>query len=152
VFLLTAKFSVSLATLLRSLTARLKNLRPVFLGRVDAAFKQMFREHFESSGEGLWQPLTARTIARKQLKWPSRADLILRASDTLFDSLVSDTTHTVMQVGFTSYRRGTDLSYAIPHQLGIGVPLRQVIPDPLPASFVQKIRAIVQDYLMTGRA
>jgi hypothetical protein len=151
-FSVEAKFSVALITLFKSLSIRFTSLRPVFLGRIDAAFRQMYRDHFESSGEGKWAPLSARTIRLKARKWPTRADLILRATDTMFHSLVGDTANTLKVVTPKSYRRGTIVAYAASHQRGIGVPLRQVAPDPLPSAFIEQVRAIVQDYLLTGRA
>jgi hypothetical protein len=43
--------------------------------------------------------------------------------------------------------------YAIFHQVGTAhMPERQVIPDPLPRPFLQSLRQLLREFILTGKA
>ncbi len=141
---------------LNELPERLKNLRPVMVGAVAPLANQMLLRHWESKGAAFghtWAPLAPSTIATRARKG-TLAKGILRDTDHLFRAIfrerAADSRLSSAPGGYR-LRLDTRIPYAIYHQVGTSnMPDRQVIPDPLPRSFVQDVKKVVREYLLTG--
>lgn len=139
------------------LAGRFSDFTPVLGGRVDVLARQLIRRMFETEGRaggrGGWKGLSPNYLKRRVL--PDRP--ILRQSDGLFEALtrrghpdqevVLEPEEYSLTIG-----EGTEPhARFIGHQLGIArssVPQRQMIPDPLPRSFIDDVRRAVKAYVV----
>lgn len=142
------------------LAGRFTNFKPVLGGRVDVLARALIRRQFQTlgraSGRGQWPALTQQY--RKRRKFPDRPTL--RQTDALFDALtkrghpdqdvVLEADHYSLTV---SESAGEVRAKFIGHQFGVprfNVPARQMIPDPLPKSFLDDVRRAVKTYIVRG--
>lgn len=146
---------------LKRLAGRFTDFRPVLGGRVDVLARQLIRRQFETegraSGRGRWPALSPTYLLRRVLK--DRP--ILRQSDGLFEAfttknhpdqdyvLTETTYHLTLKEDADAYPRFIGHQFGIPRS---NVPVRQVIPDPLPRSFIDEVRRAVKSYVVHGRA
>lgn len=142
--------------LLLAMPSRLRNLRPLMIRGIAPEFVKMITRHFQTAGRAFghpWAPLMPATIRKKRKKGTlSRG--ILRDTGNLFDRLVAmrQADNRLRPIpGGLLFQANTSVKYAIFHQVGTQFMAdRQVIPDPLPPSFISRIRAIIHDYILTG--
>lgn len=147
------------------LAGRFTNFVPVLGGRVDVLARGLIRRQFQTlgraSGRGQWRALQPTYVARR--KFPDRPTL--RQTDALYDALtkrghpdqelVLDPDHYSLTVSETATDESGRSIRArfIGHQLGVprfNVPVRQVIPDPLPKTFLAEVRRAVKAYVVRG--
>lgn len=165
---MTAPFRVDVYTgegekRLAFLRGRFANPKPVLAGSVRQLIRRMLlqqRNTRGSYGGVTWPPLSDYTIKRK-----TRAGVAgkgpLRFNDTLYNSLlkVADANRfeEITEHGYTLRSmavvdRGDQwdgYAYGLTHQLGLGnVPQRQIVPDPLPQSFIRDLRRVIRGYLV----
>lgn len=142
--------------LLAELPNRLANLRPLMQRVVVPEVDRMMLRHWNSKGAAFgrpWAPWAAATLAKRKRKG-NTAKGILRDTDHLFKALfrarASDSRLRSVPGGIR-LALNTGVRHAIFHQLGTeNMPERQVIPDPLPVTFVRHVRALIKDYVLTG--
>jgi len=146
---------------LERLAGRFTNFKPVLGGRVDVLARRLIRKQFETegraSGRGKWQALSPTYLLRRVLKDKP----ILRQSDGLFEALTKRG-HPDQELVLEKDHYGLSISpdadthaRFIGHQFGIpksNVPVRQMIPDPLPKTFVDELRRAVKSYIVNGIA
>lgn len=118
--------------------------------------EKMLEKHFRSKGGAFgtrskWAPWAEETRL-KRLRKGNISKGILTDEDVLFDSLFAeesmniDSEHDGIRLVLN-----TGVRYSIFHQLGtVYMPERQVIPDPLPVSFVRRIKKLLRAYVLTG--
>jgi hypothetical protein len=98
----------------------------------------------------------AYTDARKVSELEYAVALILRDTDHLFKTLFrarSADSRLRLVPGGIRLALNVGVRYAIFHQLGTeNMPVRQVIPDPLPGVFIKRIRSLVKEFILTGKA
>lgn len=141
------------------LAGRFTNFAPVMGGRVDVLARRLIRRMFETegraSGRGQWQALTENYIKRRV--FPGKP--LLRQSDGLYEALTErGNQNQELTLTPTTYRLGISESSDvrarfIGHQLGVpssNLPARQMIPDPLPETFIRQVRAAVKAYIVRG--
>lgn len=143
---------------LLQLPNRMKNLR-VFMKNivVPEAVDPMLKKHWDSKGAAFghpWAPWAPSTRAAR-IRKGNAAKGILRDTDHLFKTLfrarVTDDRLKVVSGGLR-LQLNTGVPYAIFHQVGTSrMPERQVIPDPLPRSFITTVRGLLREYILTGR-
>ena len=110
---------------------------PAMAERLSPVFSSIGSERFSSEGFGSWPPLAESTKRR----WGSHQ--ILRLTGTLRSTLVgADATDTAP----SGIRYGTDLRYAVFHQEGRGVPLRDMIDLSMPQR--ERLAKTIETYLM----
>lgn len=136
---------------------RLADLRPLMKKVVAPEAETMLLRHWNSQGRAFghpWAPWSEYTLARRTKKG-NAAKGILRDTDHLFKTLFrARSADSRLQVvpGGIRLSLNTGVHYAIFHQVGTEyMPDRQVIPDPIPPSFVRRFRAIVKEFILTGR-
>jgi hypothetical protein len=147
------------------LAGRFTNFKPVLGGRVDVAARDLIRRMFRTQGragpQGKWEALKPSYLKRRQL--PLRP--ILRQGDALYDALTKRG-HPHQRVTLEADRYALTVDEAavddknrsirarfIGHQFGVPrykVPERQIIPDPVPKTFFDKIRRLVRAYIVRG--
>lgn len=152
---------------LNVIAGRFSNFIPVMGGRVDVAARRLIRRQFDTqgraSGRGSWAPLTERYEAVRE--FPNKP--LLRQTDALYRALTKrgdpnqELTLTPFRYALT-VREGAQDSRGrniharfVGHQLGVprsNLPARQMIPDPLPKTFITELRAIIKAYVLTGRS
>jgi hypothetical protein len=137
---------------------RLANLRPLMQRVIAPATDSMLLKHWNSKGRAFghaWEDWAASTLAKRTRKG-NVSKGILRDSDHLFKTIFrarSADSRLRSVPGGIRLSLNTGVRYAIFHQLGTeNMPARQVIPDPLPPSFVRRVRALIKDFILTGRA
>lgn len=147
------------------IAGRFTNFVPVMGGRVDVLARALIRRQFQSGGRaggrGSWRGLTPRYIARR--KFPDKP--ILRQTDALYDALTRrghpdqelvlapDRYSLTVAEGATDSEGRSVRARFIGHQLGLprfNLPVRQMIPDPLPKSFIDDVRRAVKAYIVRG--
>lgn len=142
---------------LAALPNRLRNLRPVMQRGIAPAFNRMEERHFKSKGAAFgrrWAPWAASTLAAR-IKKGNASKGIMRDTDHLYRTLLrgreADSRLRLISGGLRlDFNIG--VPYAIYHQVGTSrMPERQIIPDPLPRSFMQECRAILREFVLTGR-
>lgn len=142
---------------LMQLPNRLQNLRPFMKQTVAPRVEAMLLRHWNSKGRAFghpWAEWAAATLAKRTRKG-NVSKGILRDTDHLFKALFrarSADSRLRSVPGGLRLALNTGVRYAIFHQLGTEVmPARQVIPDPLPPTFIRSIRALLKEFILTGR-
>jgi hypothetical protein len=142
------------------LAGRFSNFVPVMGGRVDVLARRLIRRMFDTQGRaggrGQWQALTPNYLRRRLL--PGKP--ILRQSDALYEALtqkgnvnqelILEKDRYSLSVSETA---GLIRASFVGHQLGVpesNLPARQMIPDPLPQTFINEVRRAVKAYIVTG--
>jgi hypothetical protein len=142
------------------LAGRFTNFVPVLGGRVDVLARGLIRRQFDTKGRaggrGPWRGLTTNYLKRR--KFPDRP--LLRQDDELYDALTKrghpdqDVTLEKDRYSLTvDEGAGKVRAKFVGHQLGVPLvklPVRQVIPDPLPKSFITEVRQAVKAYVVRG--
>lgn len=138
---------------------RLKDLRPLMKQSIVPRLDRMLKRHWDSKGAAFghkwvaWSDVTR----RKRVAKGNAAKGILRDTDHLFKAVFRQRkTDDRLRVvaGGIRFQANVAVKYALAHQKGVperNLPVRQVIPDPLPRSFTQEVRAIVREYILTGK-
>ena len=145
----------------KRLAGRFTDFRPVLGGRVDVAARRLIRRQFLSEGRagvggGGWPALQPTYLLRRVL--PDRP--MLRQSDGLFEALTKRG-HPDQELVLERHRYALTIAEDadtrarfVGHQLGIpesNVPERQMIPDPVPKTFIDEVRGLVKSYVVTGK-
>lgn len=136
---------------------RLRNLRPLMKRSIAPAFNAMLKRHWDSKGAAFghkWAPWAPATRAAR-LRKGNAAKGLMRDSDhlfkTLFQERLTDDRLKVINGGIR-FQANVGVKYAIFHQRGTEhLPIRQVIPEPLPRSFTDDVREMVHEFVATGR-
>jgi len=142
------------------LAGRFSNFIPVLGGRVDVLARRLIRRMFDTqgraSGRGQWQALTENYKKRRQ--FPGKP--LLRQLDELYDALTrkGDANQAVILEKdryslSVSEAAGRIRARFVGHQLGVpesNLPARQMIPDPLPQTFINDVRRAVRAYILEG--
>lgn len=145
------------------LAGRFTNFVPVLGGRIDVLARQLIRRQFETAGRaagrGSWRGLTPTYSKRR--RFPGRP--LLRQTDALYDALtrrghpnqqlvLARDRYSLTVAEGAQDREGRSVrARFIGHQLGVprfNVPVRQVIPDPLPRTFIDDCRRAVKAYVV----
>jgi len=145
------------------LAGRFTNFVPVMGGRIDVLARRLIRRQFETqgraAGRGQWPGLTP--TYRKRRQFPDRP--LLRQTDALYDALTKrghpnqqlvlarDRYSLTVAEGAQDQEGRSVRARFIGHQLGVPVshvPVRQVIPDPLPRTFIHDCRRAVKAYVV----
>lgn len=138
--------------LLRDLGDRTTDLSPVFMGPVDRLATSIFERQFASEGAfggQRWPALKRRTL-RTKAKLHRQGMGILRRFNRLWGSLVkSGGPDSIRVIRPRFYQRGTAVPYAGAHQNAKrkGTPVRQLVPNPLPAHVVNTIGRLVRMHI-----
>lgn len=142
---------------LLALPGRLRGLRRLMIQGIAPAVNRMLKRHWDSKGAAFghaWAPWAPSTLAARIRKGNASKGL-LRDTDHLFRVLfrVRSTDDRLKVVaGGLRLQLNTGVPYGIFHQVGTStMPERQIIPDPLPGSFVRTVRDIVRVYMLTGK-
>jgi hypothetical protein len=141
---------------LLALPNRLKNLPRLMKEGIAPAMNRMQMLHWQTEGRRFdhpWAPLEPATIRKKRRKGTLDRG-ILHDTEHLFKAVfrarASDDRLKQIPGGFRLLAN-TKIFYAIFHQVGTQfMAERQVIPNPLPQSFVKECRNIIRVYLLTG--
>lgn len=139
---------------LDALERRTADLRPVFLGVVDAMVTESLAAQFETRGRHFgtpWAPLPPEYVRRRGRRpGHGRAgDAPLRDTNRLWASLVkSGGPESLRVVSPTRYQRGTTVPYA-DHAQQAG-PGRPIAPDVLPAEVTSVWTGAITRYIETG--
>lgn len=142
------------------LAGRFTNFVPVLGGRVDVLARTLIRRQFQTqgraSGRGQWAAL--QPAYQRRRPFPDRP--LLRQTDALYDALTRrghpDQTLVLAKDRYSltvSESAGKVRARFIGHQLGVpqsNVPVRQMIPDPLPTTFIDQLRRAVKAYVVRG--
>lgn len=143
--------------LMLELPNRMRNLRPLMQESIAPAFDRMEMRHWESEGAAFghpWAPLAESTIRAKMRKGTLGLGILHNTNNlfrTIFAARASDSRLRVIGGGLR-FQANISVPYAIYHQVGTSrMPERQVIPDPLPDSFKRQCRALIRDFILTGK-
>jgi hypothetical protein len=145
--------------LLAQLPNRLANLRPLMQNVIAPEVNNMLLKWWNSKGRaygrGGWPEWAEATLAKRTRKG-NVSKGILRDTDHLFKTLFrarSADSRLRLVPGGIRLALNVGVRYAIFHQLGTeNMPARQVIPDPLPGVFIKRIRSLVKEFILTGKA
>ncbi len=147
------------------LAGRFSDFTPVLGGRVDVAARRLIRRMFETqgraSGQGQWPALSQSYLPRRE--FPRRP--MLRQTDALYNALTKrghpdqeivlepDLYSLTVAEGATDDRGRSIRARFIGHQTGNNPPLpqRQMIPDPLPGTFLDEVRRLIKAYVLLGK-
>lgn len=123
--------------------AALEDFGPLW-DKLSDVMEKVEQDQFDSEGHGQWATLADSTLAEKQrLGFPEQ--ILVRTGD-LKDSL-TDPGRAASKQPF-SMTWGTDVPYAIYHQLGTEkMPERQVIPDPFPVEDRRKLEVAMVTWI-----
>lgn len=126
---------------------RVADARPAF--RVlDKHASTVFIRQFASEGAWggrSWPRLRPATIRARQKPGRGRGG-ILRDTNRLWASLVKVGPESIRLIEPQRYERGTIVPYAFRHQIGDRVPVRQIIPDPMPEEVLNTWERILADH------
>lgn len=153
--------------LFQTVQVRAADLRNPFHLYIDPSVVEFFRRQFASKGaEGKtpWAPLKASTIKRKSRA--NRGNMgILRFSNRLWASLTKrGGPEVILNITPKLYQRGTSVvadskkgpvPYPAIHQTGSQdgrIPARPLVPDEMPANYLQKWGAIIAQHLEGKKA
>ena len=139
------------------IAGRFTNFVPVMGGRVDVLARRLIRRMFDTqgraSGRGQWAPLTENYIKRRV--FPGKP--LLRQSDELYQALTergnANQELTLTRNRYSLTVGGNVRARFVGHQLGLpeqNLPARQMIPDPLPETFIRQVRQAVKAYIVRG--
>lgn len=144
---------------LAELSGRLSAVGRAVQRQVVQLFGAMEQEWFDSEGHAFgragWAPLAPSTVERKLRA--GRPPFILQDTFALIDAATAPSSHarpSVFGASVIELAIGDDVQapYAIFHQLGTArMPAREVVPDPVPDSFLDAVQSVVVDYLMHHR-
>lgn len=149
---------------LATLPNRLRNMRPMFDAAIVPLAEAMLTEHWSSKGARFghtWAALRPSTIAER-IRKGTIAKGILRDSDDLmravFRSPTSSGAILAIGGGFRLVMGESVIDDPIErmkfrwHMQGTArMPAREPIPSPLPRSFRDQVRAVVHDFIASGR-
>lgn len=154
---------------LAAIPNRLRNMRPLMTQGVAPLAEAMIRTHEETQGAAFghpWVKLADSTIAKRTRNGTIGGGILHETGDlfrAIFRSLTNGASITPIPGGlrltlgesaiddpferlkFRWHMLGTKVR-GVPH-----VPIRQPIPSPLPRSFRDDVRALVHDFIATGR-
>lgn len=141
------------------MAGRFEDYTPVLKGSVLTTLRRMEQHHFATDGGVFghdWPPLAPSTIASKRRAGLNRGTLI--RSGALYRSLAGGkrTKDSITVITKFGIEFGTSLFYARIHQHTDGagkgiIPVRLVIPEPMPREVDEQLQIDVRDYLIEGR-
>lgn len=161
-------------SLLSRVDGRVKNLAPLFRGKIDPDVSVFFRRQFDTRGlEGMrpWAPLKPATIRwrqgprfttdkngrrrrtnRKSRVGGNRGGVTHPLWDTgaLRGSLIKVGPRSIRIIERTRYARGTSDARAKYHQRGWGVPQRMIVPDRIPHTYTNRWGGWLAEYMLEG--
>lgn len=148
---------------LRFLRGRFGNLRPVMEGPIRQLVRRAIDQQRKTQGAyggKTWPPLSDYTIKRKEREGKAVPNPLV-FDGTLYESLLKVGSNSwreeITSQGYTlrsmaAVDRGDDWDgypYGLTHQLGLAnVPMRQIIPNPMPGSFIRDLRRHLRGYLV----
>lgn len=142
-----------------TLPNRLANLREFMKSDIAPETNRMLLRHWDSKGAAYghtWAPWAEATL-KKRLRKGNAEKGILRDTDHLFRTIfrerAADSRLRAIPGGIR-LALNVGVRYAILHQKGVpekNLPVRQVIPDPLPPSFIKKVKTMIGQYVRTGK-
>jgi hypothetical protein len=142
---------------LLALPNRLRNLRPLMQEAIAPEVNAMLKRHWDSKGAAFghrWAPWAAST-KRARIRKGNADKGLLRDTDHLFQAVFrARSTDDRLRIinGGLRLQLNTGVPYAIFHQVGTQfMPERQVIPNPLPNTFIRRVRAVIREFLLTGK-
>lgn len=143
---------------LNRLAGRFTNFKPVLGGKVDVIARRFMKRRFESEGRvgggGKWQKLTPRYAAWKFSRVP-RSRKILQLNQTMYNAF---TKRGAPMQRVTSEKDEYSLTVtgkvqmiAMAHTSGAGgrLPVRVVVPDPLPKTLITELRQAIRSYVVS---
>lgn len=152
---------------LNIIAGRFSNFIPVMGGRVDVLVRRLIKRQFDTegraSGRGQWPGLTA--DYQRVREFPDKP--LLRQTDALYRALTRrgdpnqeltlerDRYALTVREGAQDSRGRSIHARFVGHQLGVprsNLPARQMLPDPLPKTFITELRAAIKAYVLTGRS
>jgi phage gpG-like protein len=143
----------ALRVALTKISSRTNDLRPAW-PRIDKYFSMVFLRQFATEGTFLggmrwrgWSP----AWAKRRVRPGGNRGGILRDTSVLWGSFVNpNDANSERIMDPLQYERGSKVPYAIAHQLGKGVPKREILPDRLPAAVEMTILKTVANYAVEG--
>lgn len=138
---------------------RLADLRSLMKDEIVPETNRMLLRHWDTKGAAYghtWAPWAEATL-QKRLRKGNVEKGILRDTDHLFKTLFrerSADSRLRAIPGGIRLALNVGVRYAILHQKGVperNLPIRQVIPDPLPPSFVKRVKVIIGQFVRTGK-
>lgn len=142
---------------LLALPNRLRGLRPLMQRAIAPAANRMLARHWDSKGAAFghkWPPWALSTLLSRFRKGNAGQGLMIDSGhlkEILFRSRDTDNRLRAIPNGV---RLGLNVAvrYARFHQRGTKhMPVRQVIPDPLPRSFQAEVKSLVRGFILSGR-
>ena len=142
------------------LAGRFTNFIPVMGGRVDVLARRLIKRQFDTEGRvgaggGGWEPLSRDYLKRRVI--PGKP--LLRQSDGLYEALTRRG-HPDQELILEKNRYSLSIADGaetrarfVGHQLGVpssNLPARQMIPDPLPQTFIRDVRNALKSYIVRG--
>lgn len=137
----------------RDVKGRFAKMGPVMSGRLEPMFKQAIVKQFQTEGEWgntPWPELSDERTAQK-LRSGTLWKGILRDSDRLFDAFATESSDEFhVEVNGRNFTYVIEVPYAYVHQRGIEgrTPARPIVPDPMPESFIAKLRNVIAGYII----
>lgn len=159
-FELEAELNASAEQLLFALRAgRFSDYSVPLGGAVLRLMRRVAKENFDAEGvhaRGGWPPLAPSTVRERRRLGYGNLPMMQRTR-RLYKSLAGgrSTADSIVEVTPTSLRWGTRVPYADYHQQTQGpgklLPLRQVVPDPMPGYVEPELKQILRDWIIEGR-
>lgn len=137
-------------------------MEPVMRGPVKQLVLNSIRQQFDTRGAyggggKPWKELAPATLAKKARAGKAGKGP-LRFTDKLFKSMTQkESANRIERIGPRSYtliskvKSKNGFPYGASHQTGTAngrVPMRQIVPDPMPESFMRQLRRIIRGYLI----
>lgn len=127
-------------------------------GAILRLMRRVAKENFDTEGghaRGGWPPLAPSTLAERARLGYGNLPMMQRTR-RLYKSLAGgrSTADSIVEVTPTSLTWGTRTPYAIYHQSDAPrtrLPLRQVIPDPMPGYVEPELKQLLRDWIIEGR-
>lgn len=142
---------------LLALPNRLRGLRPLMQQAIAPAATRMLERHWDSKGAAFghrWAPWALSTLIARLRKGNAGKGLMddtghLR--EVLLRPRATDNRLRAIAGGIR-LALNVGVPYAKFHQFGTKhMPVRQVIPDPLPRSFQTEVKSLVRGFILSGR-
>lgn len=138
------------------IAGRFSNFVPLAGGKVDVLVRNMIRRQLDSEGAAFGKPYKALNpdYAKWKRKKYGRKRILVRKGQMREAFVQKKGPSQILTLRKDFYRlaaRGQVAKRASMHQYGRGNnPVRQIIPDPLPESFLQELNRAVRSYIIRG--
>jgi len=136
----------------RDVRGRFAKMAAVMEERLKPMFREAIVKQFESEGAwggDPWTALSDETIKRKTLSG-TLDEGILRDSMRLFEAFAEpDSPDFDVEIKGNTFSYVIRVPYAWRHQDGSDrLPVREIVPDPMPESFIEQMRNVVSGYIL----